>query len=123
MPDLPRACVRCGTPYALTRQAVAVPRLDKSLDLPFCQACWKQVEIARRARFVAVPVVALTLLGGLLLRVATSANAPLFVAIAIGAVIIVAVWLFSRRALPKYSLGRDAVEIHVPGVGPVKIYK
>jgi hypothetical protein len=123
MPDVPRNCVRCGTPYALTRQAVVVPSLDRSLDLPFCQACWKRVEVARRARLVAVPVAALTLLGGLVLRVATSANAPLVVSVAIGAAIIGAVWIFSRRTLPKYTLGRDAVDIHVPGVGPVKISK
>jgi hypothetical protein len=123
MPDLPRACVRCGTPYALTRQAVVVPSLDRSLDLPFCQACWKQVEIARRARLVAIPVAAITLLGGLVLRVATGANAPLLVAFALCMSIVVAVWIFSRRTLPKYTLSRDAVDIHVPGVGPVKISK
>jgi hypothetical protein len=123
MPDLPRACVRCGTPYALTRQAVAVPRLNTVLDLPFCQACWKRVEVARRARFVSVPVAALILLGGLLVRVATGANVPLLIAVALCAAIVVAVRLFTRRALPRYKLGRDAVELRVPGVGPVRIPK
>jgi hypothetical protein len=123
MPDLPRACVRCGTPYALTRQAVLVPSLDRTLDLPFCQSCWKGVEVARRARLVAVPVAALVFLGGLVLKIATDTNAPLLVALAICAAVIGLAWFVSRRALPKYKLRRDGVEIHVPKNGSVTIPK
>jgi hypothetical protein len=123
MPDLPRACVRCGSPYGLTRQAVDVPSLDKVVDLPFCQACWKRVEVARRARLIAVPVAAVTLLGGLVLRAATGGSAPLVIACAICVAVVAAVWFHWKRSLPRYSVHRDAVELHIPGSGAVKIHK
>jgi len=123
MPELPRACVRCGTPYALTRQAVHVPSLDRSLDLPFCQACWKRIELARRARLVALPVVAVVLLGGLILRAAADSFTPLLVALVICASILGAAWAYTRSALPKYKLRRDGVDIHVPNVGAITIPK
>jgi hypothetical protein len=122
MPELPRACVRCGTPYALTRQPIVLSRLGRTVDLPFCQACWKRVEVARRVKLVALPVAVLTFFVGLVLRAATDANGPLLVAVALAAAVMGAAWAYARSALPRYSSkGRKGIEIDVPGVGAVRI--
>jgi MFS-type transporter involved in bile tolerance (Atg22 family) len=99
-----------------------VPSIKRTLDLPFCQACWKRVEIARRVKLVAIPVAVITLFVGLVLKAATDAYAPFLIALALGAAVLGGAWAHARSTLPRYSSrGRKGLDIDVPGVGVVSI--
>lgn len=121
MPEVPKACVKCGTPYGLTRQPVVAPGFRSGIDLPFCQACWKRIQLARRVRVLAIGVASTILLGGLVLYQATGRQTPVYLALALDFAVVAAAQWFSRRALPKYAARGGAVEIDVPGSGKVRL--
>ncbi len=124
MPEMPSACVRCGTRYGLTRQPFAIRsggRTD-SVDLLFCPACWRRRLTARHVSRIAVVVVLIASLGGAALAVATSSLSPAVVGSAIAALVVAAAYLNWRSAAPRLAqLPDGSTGIDVPGHGPVRV--
>jgi hypothetical protein len=129
MPELPKACARCGTPYGLTRQPFsfavrgqgALPWRRRSVDLLFCHACWKRRETAVRFRRLAVAVFLVAVPGGAILSVLTSSAPPAVVGGVVGlATLLAAAWL-ERSSLPRHTAGPKTLTIDVPNVGRVDV--
>jgi hypothetical protein len=78
MPEIPKACVRCATPYGLARQPVAFRAGLRRfrVDLPLCPPCLRRYETSRRLATIAWVVSTIAGIGGLALAAATHSPAP-----------------------------------------------
>ena len=129
MPDLPKACVRCGTPYGLTRQPFrfavrgqgALPWRRRTVDLPFCHACWKRRETAVRFLRVAVAVFLVAAPGGAALSILTSSAPPAIVGGIVGLATILAAARLEWSSLPRHVADAKTLTIDVPNVGRVDV--
>lgn len=120
MPEMPGACVRCGTPYGLTRQPLAAGGpvwRRRRVDVPFCAACWRRLATARRLAPVAAAVFAVAAGGGLALALASRAAGPALVGLAVGAAALAAGLWYLRAASPR----RRGSVLEVPGAGRVDL--
>ena len=92
------ACVKCGTPYAITYQTVKTRGRER--DLPFCLACWRRLQVAVRIVLLASVFEGVLLAGGFVLARATGQYLPLAIAAALGTSGLVAALLYLRSARP-----------------------
>ena len=90
--------MKCATPYALTVQTVT--SRGRELDLPFCLACWRRLQLANRVVVIAAAFSALVLAGGTGLFARTGRALPLAVAVAVGLAAVLGALVFRRSAWP-----------------------
>ena len=129
MPELPKACVRCGTPYGLTRQPFrfavrgkgALPRRRRTVDLPFCHACWKRRETAVRFLRVAVAVFVVAAGGGAVLAILTSSAPPAIVGGIVGLATLLVAARLEWSSLPRHVANAKTLTLDVPNVGRVDV--
>ena len=74
MPQVPQACVMCGTPYSLSRQAFRFSR--REIDLPVCSSCWKRHVASRTILRIAILLASVVVVGGVAAGLVASAFAP-----------------------------------------------
>jgi hypothetical protein len=118
MPETPRACVRCGSPYGLSRQPF---RLGvRAVDLYACQACWRRYVTAGRVARLAALLCGITVAGGAALGVASGSLAPAVVGSFVGGVCFGAALGYWRWCGPRRARGAGFA-VDVPGVGRVRV--
>ena len=118
MPETPRACVRCGTPYGLSRQSFRLGL--RSVDLFACQTCWTRYVAARRLVRLTIPLCMATVAGGVALSLASDGLGPIVVGGIVGGATLGAAVAYVWRCGPKRGPGPGLV-VDVPGVGPVRV--
>lgn len=118
MPETPRACVKCGTPYGLSRQSFRLGL--RSVDLFACQACWNRYVAARRLVRLTIPLCAAAVAGGVALSLASGGLGPIVVGSFVGGLTLGAAVAYLWRCGPKRAPGPGIV-VDVPGVGPVHV--
>jgi len=128
IPEAPKACIRCGTPYGLTRQPLlvqlggAVPAKVRFVDLPFCPRCWRRHESTRLVVRVAALLAVLAMGLGAAFAVASWSWTPLLAAAVVGLGSLLAALVVRRRALPVVvSTSADEVVFAVPNAGDVRV--
>ena len=119
------ACVRCGTPYGLSRQPLLV-RLGGSriryVDVPFCARCWRMHESTRSIVFVASGVAFAALLVGLAVSVVARDSVPAVATTVVGLGTLLAALVVRRKALPVVRrASSDETVLEVPGIGEVRV--
>lgn len=124
-PDVPMACVRCGTPYGLTRQPLLV-RLGGSrirhVDVPFCPRCWRMHESTRSVVFVAVGAAVAAVVVGAVVSAVARDWVPAVASAVVGLATLVVALVIRRNALPVVKrVSREETVLEVPGVGEVRV--
>jgi len=118
MPEMPKRCARCGTPYGLSRQPFRFGA--RSVDLFVCPPCWKRHETSRIVLRTATTVGAVAAVGGTSLSVASLGVAPALVGCGLGAALAGVAFAYRRANAPRRAKG-DGIVVDVPGVGPVRV--
>lgn len=125
IPDVPKACVRCGTQYGLTRQPLLV-RFGRSkirfVDLPFCPKCWRLHESTRSIVMVASGVAVAALFVGVAVSFVARDWLPVVASVVVGLGCLLAALVIRRNALPVVRRVSDEESaLDVPEVGEVRI--
>lgn len=119
------ACVRCGTPYGLTRQPLFVrPGRNRirHVDVPFCPRCWSLHESTRSVVFVAAGVALAAIIVGVSVSMVARDWVPAVASIVVGLAGLLVALVVRRKALPVVKrVSGDETVIEVPGVGEVRV--
>jgi hypothetical protein len=118
MPEMPKRCARCGTPYGLSRQPFRFG--TRTVDLFACPPCWKRYEKSRIVVRTASTVGAVAAAGGTALSVASLGVAPAVVGCGLAAALAGVAFAYRRANAPRRVKG-DGVVVDVPGTGPVRV--
>jgi hypothetical protein len=118
MPEMPKACARCGTPYGLSRQPFRFG--TRVVDLFACPPCWRRHEASRTVLRTASTVSVLAAAGGTGLSAASAGVAPAVIGCGLAAVLAGAALAYRRANAPKRVKGAGIV-VDVPGIGPVRV--
>ena len=118
MPEMPKRCARCGTPYGLSRQPFRFGA--RTVDLFACPPCWKRHELSRVVLRTAATVGAVAAVGGIALSVVSAGLAPVLIGCGLAVVLVGAALAYRRANAPRRVKG-DGIVVDVPGAGPVRV--